>query len=151
MKMIRNALLMGLATLVMSQAWADDTEAARRDLSRLQSEWSMASGSRDGQKLPDNMLRNSKRVCRGDETTVMVGGQLLMKAKFTLDPSKSPKTIDYRITGGPTAGKAQLGIYELDEETVKFCFSSPGQARPTDFTTKAGDGRTFSVWKRDKK
>ena len=120
-------------------------------MAQLQGEWLMATAGGGGQALPSDMLKNSKRVCRGDETTVVVGGQLLMKAKFTLDPAKKPKSIDYRVTGGPNAGKTQLGIYELDGDTVKFCFSAPGKDRPTDFTTKASDGRTSSVWKRDKR
>ena len=151
MKTIRNALLIGLTALVISQARGEDTDAAKKDLAQLQGEWTMATGSRDGQSLPDAMLKNSKRTCKGDETTVVIGGQLLMKTKFTLDPSKKPKCIDYQITGGANAGKTQLGIYELDGDTVKFCFSTPGKDRPTDFTTQAGDGRTSSVWKREKK
>lgn len=151
MKTIRNVLLIGLTALVISRAWGDDTEATKKDMAQLQGEWSMATAGGGGQNLPSDTLKNSKRVCKGDETTVVVGGQLLMKAKFTLDPSKKPKSIDYRVTAGPNAGKTQLGIYELDGDTVKFCFSAPGKDRPTDFTTKAGDGRTSSVWKRDKK
>ena len=70
------------------------------------------------------------------------------KAKITLDPAKEPKTIDYEMTEGVTKGKTQLGIYELDGDTFKSCFGSPGAERPTDFTTKPGDGRTLSTWKR---
>ncbi len=151
MKTIRNALLIGLTALVISPARGEETEAAKKDLAQLQGEWAMTTGVRDGQSLPDEMLKNSKRSCKADETTVVVGGQLLMKTKFTLDPSKKPKSIDYQITGGGNAGKTQLGIYELDGATVKFCFSTPGKDRPTDFTTKVGDGRTSSVWKREKK
>ena len=151
MKSIRIALLIGLTALVVSRAWGADTETAKKDMAQLQGEWSMAGGNRDGQALPDGMLKNSKRVCKGDETTVVVGGQLLMKAKFMLDPSKKPKTIDYQITGGSNVGKAQLGIYEFDGDMVRFCFSSPGKDRPADFTTRAGDFHTSSVWKRDKK
>jgi len=151
MKPIRSALLLALTALLISQAWGEETQAAKQDMAQLQGEWSMASAGGGGAALPSDMLKNSKRVCKGDETTVVVGGQLLMKAKFTLDPSKKPKSIDYQVTGGPNAGKTQLGVYELDGDTVKFCFSAPGKDRPTDFTTKAGDGRTSSVWKRDKK
>jgi len=111
----------------------------------------MVSGGRDGEPVPDETLKNSKRVCKGEETTVVIGGQLLMKATFSLDPSKQPNHINYKVTDGPNAGKTQLGIYELNGDTVKFCFSAPGKNRPTDFNTKAGDGRTTSVWKRDKK
>jgi uncharacterized protein (TIGR03067 family) len=74
----------------------------------------MTSGKADGQAMPDNMRTASKRVCRGDETTVTVGGQLLMKARFTLDPTRKPKTIDYEMIDGWTKGKKQLGIYELE-------------------------------------
>jgi uncharacterized protein (TIGR03067 family) len=151
MRTIRNALLIGLTAFVISQARSEDTKAAKKDTAQLQGEWAMSTGGRDGHTLPGDMLKNSKRVCKGDETAVVVGGQLLMKAKFTLDPSKKPKSIDYQITGGANAGKTQLGIYELDGDTVKFCFSTPGKDRPTDFATKAGDGHTSSVWKREKK
>ena len=134
----------------MSTAWAEDTEAIKKDISQLQGEWSMVSGSADGNPMPDAMRESAKRVCKGDETTVMIGAQLLMKAKFTIDPSRKPKTIDYQMIDGPTKGKKQLGIYELQGDTVKFCFGSPGSERPTDFTSTPGDRRTLSVWKRKK-
>ena len=35
-------------------------------------------------------------------------------------------------------------------DEVKFCFGAPGTERPTDFRTKPGERRTFSVWKCDK-
>ncbi|MDB6109151.1 MAG: hypothetical protein JWR69_901, partial [Pedosphaera sp.] len=108
-------------------------------------------GARDGQPFSADFMKDSKRVAKGDETTVTIQGQLFMKAKFTLDPSKNPKTIDYSVTGGPYEGRTQLGIYELDGDQVKYCFSSPGKPRPTDFTTKPHDGRTSTVWKREKK
>jgi len=110
MKTLRTAVLIGLTALVISRAWGQDTEAAKKDMAQLQGEWSMATAGGGGQALPSDTLKNSKRVCKGDETTVVVGGQLLMKAKFTLDPSKKPKSIDYRVTGGPNAGKTQLGV-----------------------------------------
>ena len=143
--------MLGLTALVISQAWGEDTEAAKKDIAQLQGEWSMASAGGGGHALPSDMLKTSKRVCKGDETTVVVGDQLLMKAKFTLDASKKPKSIDYRVISGPNAGKTQLGIYELNGDTVRFCFSAPSMDRPTDFTAKEGDGRTSSVWKREKK
>jgi hypothetical protein len=38
----------------------------------------------------------------------------------------------------------------VDGDTFKSCFAKAGAERPADFTTKAGDGRTLSVWKREK-
>ena len=101
--------------------------------------------------MPDQMRTQMKRVCTGDEVTVTMAGQVYLKAKFAVDPSKTPKTIDYQMIDGFTKGKKQLGVYELEGDTFKACFGKPGAERPTDFTSKPGDGRTVSVWKREKK
>ena len=151
MKTIRNAFLIGLACAAISLAAAEDNPATKKDMAQLQGEWSMVSGSADGQPMPEEMRKQMKRVCKGDEITVTTGGQIFLKAKVSIDPSKKPKTIDYEMTGGFTKGKKQLGIYELDGDTFKSCFGAPGAERPKDFTSQPGDMRTSSVWKREKK
>jgi uncharacterized protein (TIGR03067 family) len=138
-----------IAVLFLARAETD--EAIKKEMAQLEGEWSMVSGEIDKQPLPDDLVKNAKRVAKDGATTVTINDQVFMKAKFTVDPTKKPKTIDYMMTDGPTKGKTQLGIYELDGDTVKFCFASPGKERPTDFTTKEGSGRTLSVWKRAKK
>ena len=150
MRTFANALLIGLAVLVISQAWAEDSDATKKDMARLQGEWSMVSGSADGQPMPAQMVKQMKRVCKGNETTTTMAGQIYIQANITLDPSKKPKSIDYDMTGGFTKGQKQLGIYEVDGDTFKACFARPGAERPTDFTSKPGDGHTLSVWKREK-
>ena len=144
------SLLIGLAAFNIVPALADDDPAIKKDLAQLQGEWAMLSGSADGMEIPEAMRQTAKRVCKGEETTVMVGGQLIMKAKFSLDPAKKPKAIDYDVLDGPTKGMKHLGIYEFEGETVKFCFAAPGDERPAEFVSKAGDRRTTSVWKRVK-
>ena len=151
MQTIRTFLLIGLSAMATFTARAGDNQAVTNDLAQLQGEWSMVSGSADGQDMPESMLKQAKRVCKGNETTTTVGGQILMKAKFTIDPAKKPKTIDYEMTEGFTKGKKQLGIYELEGDTFKACFAGVGDERPTEFTSKPGDRRTLSVWKREKK
>jgi uncharacterized protein (TIGR03067 family) len=150
MKTIRFAFLIGLAAVTISSVWAEENEAVKKDMAQLQGEWSMVSGSADGQPMPAQMLKQMKRICKGDETTTTMAGQLFFKAKITIDPSKNLKTIDYQMTDGLTKGKKQLGIYEVEGDTFRSCFGKPGAQRPTDFTSKPGDGRTLSVWKREK-
>ena len=149
MKTLRNAFLTGLAAFIISQAWAGDSDATKKDLAQMQGEWSMLSGSADGQPMPDEMRSQMKRVCKGDEATITMAGQVYLKAKIIIDPTKSPKTIDYQMTAGFTKGQTQLGIYEVEGDTFKACFGKPGAERPADFTRKPGDGRTLSVWKRE--
>jgi len=150
MKTIRNAFLIGLTCAAISLAAAEDNPAIKKDVAQLQGEWSMVSGIADGQPMPDEMRKQMKRVCKGDEITVTAGGQIFIKAKVSIDPSKKPKTIDYEMTDGFTKGKKQLGIYELDGDTFKSCFGAPGAERPKDFTSQPGEMHTSSVWKREK-
>jgi uncharacterized protein (TIGR03067 family) len=134
-----------LAGFVAAQ---DDTKKA---MAKLEGEWSMVSGEASGQSLPEEAVKSGKRVCKEGETTITISGKVYFKAKVTINPTKKPKVIDYEMTEGPTKGKTHLGIYELDGDTVKFCFAAPGKDRPTDFTAKEGSERTLSAWKKDKK
>src|SRR5258708_20508037 len=131
-KTIRHTLLIGLTAWAVAFASAEDKEGIK-DKAKLQGEWLMVSGERDGQPFADEFRKGFKRVAKGDETTVTMGDQLFLKAKFTLDPSKKPKTIDYSVTGGAYAGTRQLGIYELEDDTRHFCFSLPTTALPHTF------------------
>ncbi len=137
--------VLAVTSIASTAAFAQDKAAIKKDMEQLQGEWSMLMPDGSGKTISD-----SKRVCKGDETTVTFGGRLMMKARFTVDPSKKPKTIDYEILDGEGKGKKRLGIYELDGDTVKFSFGPPGTERPTNFSTNLGDGRTLSMWKRDK-
>jgi uncharacterized protein (TIGR03067 family) len=128
-----------------------DADSVKKEMAELEGEWAMLSGEIDRQPLPADYLKSARRVAKEGVTTVTINGQLFMKAKFAIDPAKKPKTIDYTMTDGPTKGKTQLGIYELNGDTVKFCFAAPGKERPAEFKTQEGSGRTLSVWKRDKK
>jgi uncharacterized protein (TIGR03067 family) len=140
-----------IVCLLIRPAAAQD--AAPKDMAALEGEWSMVSGEADGIAMPDELVKTGKRVAKDGVTTISVGGSVYFKAKFTIDPAKKPKAIEYAMTEGPTKGKTQLGIYELDAEKgqVKFCFAAPGDPRPTDFASKPGTRHTLSVWKRDKK
>jgi uncharacterized protein (TIGR03067 family) len=144
-------LIVSLAALVILVCASVAQDAAKKELSQLEGEWSMVSGQADGQAMPEELVKTGKRVAKDGETTISIGGQVYLKAKFSIDPAKKPKAIDYTMTEGPTKGKTHLGIYELDGDTVKFCFAAPDKERPTEFTAKEGSQRTLSVWKRDKK
>ncbi len=148
---LSSALLIAFAAVTGSlTSFAAENPSVTNDLAQLQGTWTMVSGSADGQAMPDEMLKQMKRVCKRDETTTTMGGQVFLKAKFTIDPSRKPKTIDYQMIDGFTKGKTQLGIYKVDGDTFKSCFAAAGDERPKDFTSQPGDKRTTSVWKREK-
>jgi len=142
--------LLSLAAAMLVVGADAPADAIKTDLTLLSGEWQMVSGERDGQALPEALVQSGKRVVKDGETTVTIGDMLFMKAKVAVDPTKKPKTIDYNVLEGSGKGKKVLGIYEIDGDTVKFCFAAPGKDRPTEFQSKEGSGHTLSVWKRKK-
>src|SRR5947209_12616405 len=100
MRTINHAFLMVLTAATILSAWAAETEAVRNDLAQLQGEWLMVSASADGEAMPEELRKQMKRICKGDETTTMMATQIFFKARITIDPSKKPKTIDYQMTEG---------------------------------------------------
>ena len=126
MKNIATAIAIVLAAISFTRA--AETDAAKKDIAQLQGEWTMVSASADGQEMPAQMRQQMKRVCKGNVTTTTMSGQVYLKATFTVDPSKTPKTIDYRMTDGFAKGQKQLGIYEINGDTFKACFAKPGVA-----------------------
>jgi uncharacterized protein (TIGR03067 family) len=146
---MRGLVLVIVVFVAVAPAAAED--ATKKEMAQLEGEWSMVSGEANGAAMPDATVKTGKRVAKDGETTISIGGQLYFKAKFSIDPAKKPRAIDYTMTEGPTKGKTHLGIYELDGDTVKFCLAAPGKDRPTEFTAKEGSQNTLSVWKRLKK
>ena len=54
MKTLRTAFFIGLVTVAgVSLARAEENEAAKKDKEKLQGEWSMVSGTSDGQEIPE--------------------------------------------------------------------------------------------------
>jgi uncharacterized protein (TIGR03067 family) len=138
-----------IAVLVLLGA-AGAQDSIKKEIAQLEGEWSMVSGKANGQSMPEESVKSGKRIARDGETTVKIGGQVYFKAKFSIDPTKKPKSIDYAMMEGPTKGKTHLGIYELDGDIVTFCFAAPGQDRPTELTANKGSQRTLNVWNRDR-
>jgi uncharacterized protein (TIGR03067 family) len=138
-----------LLIAVVGAASAQD--AITKEMAQLEGEWSMVSGEANGASMPGAMVKTGKRVAKKGETTIFMGERVYFKAKFSIDPARKPRAIDYTMTEGPTKGKTHLGIYKLDGDKVTFCFAAPGKDRPTEFTAREGSQQTLSVWRRLKK
>jgi uncharacterized protein (TIGR03067 family) len=70
----------------------------------------------------------------------------------SIDPSKSPKEVDYLYTGGVEKGKTHKAIYhKLNADTFTDCFGPSGTARPQEFKSTADNNLTVMVYVRVKK
>jgi uncharacterized protein (TIGR03067 family) len=131
----------------------DQNEVFKKELKALAGTWKPISSETDGNKTPEERLKdsrmtryeNGKVIGKRGDTVVLEG----MVKK--IDAAKKPKTIDTEITMGELKGKTILGIYELDGDTLKVCIVLPDRGeRPTEFSAKAGSGQSLTVYKRDK-
>ena len=135
-----------LETLTRAAAVAatEQVEPSGEPVAELEGEWFMLSCVQDGKPMDAKICYGSKRVFRGNQTTLFVFDQVYMKSRFTVNRASTPSTIDYLDT-------AQLGIYEVDGESLRTSFAAACQPCPADFTANTGDHRTVSAWSRRKK
>jgi uncharacterized protein (TIGR03067 family) len=68
--------------------------------------------------------------------------------RYRIDASRSPKTIDFIIEAGPTAGTTELGIYRFEGESLIICEAYGGAPRPDDFAVPKGSKRRLTIYER---
>ena len=152
---MRIALLTLLCILALTAsrgtgARADEKADVEKELKKFQGTWTFESVEAGGKKLPADRFKGITVTFEGDKYAVKKGDEVVEAAIQKLDPSKSPKTLDAKVTDGPNAGAVILGIYEISGDTLKVCFDPEGKKRPTQFKSAYGS-QTLVVHKRVKK
>jgi len=140
-----------LAARLPAQAEAPKTPDA--DLARLQGTWLTVSLINNGktlaaEDLPPEPGPVTTLAYAGDRWLVKVNGQTVATGITRLDSSKTPKEIDILDAPGVKTDKSQLGIYELNGDTYKYCLAPPGKPRPTAFASPEGSGVSLGVSRR---
>ena len=141
-------LVRGKAAPKAPKARKAKVEAPSGPATVFEGEWQMVSGVMNGAAMDASTVAWVKRVTRGNQTSVIAGPQTMLKVEFTFDPSTSPASIDYLNLHGASKGNRQQGIYRLEGDVLTVCTGAPGGARPGEFTSAKGDGRSLTVWKR---
>jgi len=139
------------ATVTKARADAETPLTSAGAATALEGEWAMVAGVFNGAAMAQNMVKWCSRITRGNVTSVVAGPQVMLKASFALDESRTPHAIDYLNLVGANAGKPQAGIVELNGEHLSICMSAPGKPRPREFASTSGDGRSYTTWRLAKK
>ena len=116
---MRSAIISCLALGVLTAAATAD------DANKMQGSWTIVSSLDDGQDVKNEI---GGRVRISDTEIILDFTEKKDSLSYKLDPSKSPKWID--LIGKKVT---YLGIYELDGDTLKICFSESGKERSTKF------------------
>ena len=79
-------------------------------------------------------------------TATRAGSRFPMGAgTYRLGNQQGLKTLDAQGNEGGARGKAFLGIYTLEGNTLRWCVSNPGRPRPTELTSRAPQGQYLLV------
>ena len=111
--------------------------------------WTPEKAVMAGQEFPDEVCKSIRMVLSDGKYVVTVGDKV-DEGTYTIDETKSPKTITIVGVKGPNKGKTFLGIYELDHETLKVCYDLSGKALPTSFESKPDTPLFLASYRRQK-
>lgn len=141
-------LILPLAFLI---AMVSQGDVAKNDLAKFQGNWRLLAAERDGKKMAPDEVMKIRLTIQGDRFVLRKDLVVISEGTFKLDPTRKPKEIDETITFGPNKGKVFQAIYDITDEEHRICFAAAGQERPRSFTSAAGSGHLFQIWKRESK
>jgi uncharacterized protein (TIGR03067 family) len=116
----------------------------------IQGQWNCVSAVIDGKSLPNSTVMALRLKLSADRYRTERDSEVLFDSTYTLTTSAEPKQINMIGTEGDLAGKEAQGIYLLEGNTLKICYTMPGQKRPTAFESTPGSKAYFITWTRQK-
>jgi uncharacterized protein (TIGR03067 family) len=128
MRLVVLAVVLGLA----AGCTRTDNEAVQQELQRLQGTWVGLSYT-DAQRTVDGRDMAMSLVIDGDRFSVRFNDEVKAQGKLNIDPTRTPRTIDF--LEDTQTGR---GIYELYENSLRVCYDGTGQERPTKLEVKPG-------------
>ena len=122
-----------LAAIVLFSAGLAAQGPVPKELAGFQGTWDIVTVN--GEPLATSGTTGEITVT-GNKYEVKINGAVNERGTITVDPAKTPMTIDFNIIEGPEAssGTLQLGIFELTGDTIRFHLATPGLTpRPVNF------------------
>jgi uncharacterized protein (TIGR03067 family) len=151
MKLLLCAFALVFAALMVSNLTAGDpAKGAKFDADKLPGTWKYVSGTKDGEKMDQDRLKDQEVILTKDKLTLKSPeGMFVMK--YELDAKKTPVEIKLEILEGPVGeGMKANGIIELNGDDLKLCYAPMGGDAPKTFESKQGGGFHLFVLKRGK-
>ena len=144
-------LVVGAVLTAIASAADSNDEALKKDRKQIEGTWKVAALEVDGNKAMDEDAKKLRVVFGPDGSWSLKSEENeISKGTSTIDPTKAPKAIDFTVTGGNDSGKQSVGIYEVADDTLKFCVAPSGLERPSGFSSTSGSQHILLTLVREK-
>jgi len=133
---VTGSYLFGLAVVALSlcPSAAPAQKADGKAADPFQGTWQVVKLQIAGNDLTPFLKDADPTMTFKADTYAFKAGPEGEKGTFKFDAKAKPATIDLTIVEGRGKGKTQLGIYELEGETLRICMGDEGSKdRPTKF------------------
>jgi uncharacterized protein (TIGR03067 family) len=124
-----------LAVTFLPAAWAPADKAVREELKKLEGTWQCV--PMEGAERDEDARKAAKKlklVIAGDKYKVLSEDRVTEEGTLVVDASKSPKTMDMKVTKSDGKGRVVECIYRWDDkETLHISTAPPDYARPKSF------------------
>jgi uncharacterized protein (TIGR03067 family) len=136
MRVVKLVLMLSVVGLIA----ADEPKSKKKDdAEAIKGKWKAVSMKMGKQSTPEEFLKTFR--CQFDEKTYnnTVSDEVIEEGSFTIDSSKTPKTIDFDIKKGHDEGKKQLGVYKLEGDKLTIVLTRAGSTeRPKSLEPEEG-------------
>jgi uncharacterized protein (TIGR03067 family) len=121
-------------------------------LNALQGRWLPVYQEIDGQMVPKAEFANNVLELTGTEFKIIKDGTVAYEGFFTISPLTRPMGIAliYRKSAKPIfLGSARPGVFQVEGDTLKWCFGALGQPAPQGLNTFPGAEAVLSISQRE--
>jgi uncharacterized protein (TIGR03067 family) len=130
---------MAVASVVLGMVAADEPKAGEKAaVEQLRGSWRPESVIESGRRLTGADLDVYKgmtlTIQEGKSTLKAANGTVLSACELKLGPEPNPKTFDAKEVEGVGVGRIYKGVWEVEGDTLKWCFST--NDRPKGFEIK---------------
>lgn len=116
----------------------------------IQGNWICVSAIIGGKSLPEETAKQLRLTISEERYKTEKGGEVLFDSTYSVNSSASPKQIDLLGTEGNLAGRQGEGIYSMEGDILRICYTMPGQPRPEEFESPANSKVYLVIWKRER-
>ncbi len=137
--------------IVLVVATGLDSCRVQEEKQNLEGTWKVLAAESRGEIVPRKEIEDMEVIFTPGSIQVREKGEVQERFTYKLDPTTSPRTIDFTFTHGKKKGRTDRGIYLLDGNNLKICMQeNPEAPRPVEFMTRPNTEVSLIVLRRFK-